>query len=70
MADIGFGYVSNAHKVQGSTYSRVFVDLDNIVNALTAGDKAQPAETVLKMLYVAVSRLKTRWCWVIVAIIS
>lgn len=44
---------STVHKAQGSTYDSVFIDLDNI------GTHFNPDETA-RMLYVAVSRARTR----------
>lgn len=52
-ADIRYSYAITAHKSQGSTYTYVFIDQDNIAKIKDASDRAAAA-------YVAVSRMTDR----------
>lgn len=47
-----FGYASTVHKAQGSTYNKVFIDLQDIC-------KCTDSETMAKLFYVACSRAKS-----------
>jgi ATP-dependent exoDNAse (exonuclease V) alpha subunit len=51
MVDLRPVYASTVHKSQGSTYNKVFLDLQNI-------GKCHQREAVARMLYVAVTRAK------------
>jgi len=55
ITDIKHGYVVNSHQVQGSSYGTTVVDVNNII----ASAKFGHFETMLKALYVAVSRPKS-----------
>ena len=50
-ADISYGYAITVYKAQGSTYSNVYIDLENIINCGRVS-----ASTRQKGLYTAVSR--------------
>lgn len=50
--DIRDAYACTAHKSQGSTYEKVFVDLQNML-------ACKQIDTLVRMLYVAFSRAKT-----------
>ena len=49
--NLKFAYASTVHSSQGSTYSKVFIDLTDIF-------KCRDPETLAKLLYVAVSRAR------------
>lgn len=53
VADIRLPYAITAHKSQGSTYSNVFIDLDNL-------STCRNKDTLARLLYVAVSRATTK----------
>jgi hypothetical protein len=60
---VTYGYVQNTYKAQGSSYKNVYVDLDNLLTQLLGNGQegsAAPVETVLKSIYVAVTRPKTK----------
>lgn len=47
-----YGYASTIHKLQGSSYTNIFVDVKDVL------DKCQEAETVRQLEYVALSRTR------------
>ena len=51
--DLRSQYASTVHKAQGSSYDKVFIDLDDIGRCNIASD-------VARMLYVAISRAKKK----------
>ena len=57
--DIDYGFSLTSHKSQGSTYSNVFVDINDIVYDKT-GSPYVNVEEVNRRLYVAVSRAKNK----------
>lgn len=54
-ASIKFNYASTIHKLQGSTYETVFIDIRKMMNLYKYSDKASP-EFLYRLLYVAVTR--------------
>ena len=54
-AFIKFNYASTIHKLQGSTYETVFIDIRKMMNLYKYSDKASP-EFLYRLLYVAVTR--------------
>ena len=53
--DLSHGYIINSHRSQGSTYNTVYMDLGNIM-----GQYNSSANDIIKSLYVAASRPRTR----------
>lgn len=53
--DLSHGYIINSHRSQGSTYDTVYMDLGNIM-----GQSFSEGNDVIKSLYVAASRPRTR----------
>lgn len=57
--DIDYGFAITSYKAQGSTYNTVFVDLTNIMYDKN-GNLYANAATVMRHVYVACSRAKTK----------
>lgn len=57
--DIDYGFAITAHKSQGSTYSNVFVDVNNMVYD-SMGHPYANQDDLLRRLYVACSRAKKK----------
>lgn len=58
--EIDYGYCMTTHKLQGSTYDNIFVDVLDICNPMTKFGKRMPNDLDLRnrLLYVALSRAK------------
>ncbi len=54
-ADIKFNYASTIHKLQGSTYQTVFIDLRKMINLYKYSERTEK-EFLYRLLYVAVTR--------------
>ena len=58
--DIDYGYSLTTHKLQGSTFDNIFVDVFDICNPITKYGKYAKTDINLRnrLLYVALSRAK------------